>query len=1201
MTPICITGADAPALHHLAQALQGAGVAPAQPLQRDAALDLHVWHQRVCQSGALPVVPSRLWEQVAIDLLLSNIDQPVWSWANARSIDALDFWAQLDTNIRFVLLCQTPQQAVAELFAANTGTEADEAHQLALWQQRHQALLRFHLRHPERSVLVWADQARQAPHVLAAHVAQQWQLPLQPDAVIATAQPLPHNAVQLQLAAQLVARHPQHQELERELHASVQPLLAAEANPAQGQPAAPTAQLLVQHYLQLADRSAEQAALQQKQQEADNLLQELHGVQAQLEAATQVQQTEAAAKADALKQLEAETKAKTELQTQLNALSQAHTKTVADLQEAQQEAELLLQQLHQVQEELEKRYLNHQALQTELQAKLAEESKAKQAEAAAKAKVLQQRDAETKARIELQGKLDDLTQTHSKTAINLQHTQQKAEQLLQELHRVQELLAQQLEQYQAEQAAKSEAIHQRNLIAQAHQQVQTQLEAATQAQQAEAAAKADALKRLDAEIKAKQAEAAAKLEALQQRDAEAKAKAVLLQQVQTELQTKLDALTQTSTKTAADLQEAQQEGELLLQQLHQVQEELEKYYLNHQAAQAEVQQIKAQLHATEEERNQAVHQRNLTAQDRLNVLDQLKAADQAKTALQAQLDALAEEQAQLVKARDVALTDMARERNEAVHQRNLMAQDRQELIDKLQALAAENTQAHTALQDARQEGELLLRQLHLVQEELESLSQTKAEQSKLLASVEQVQMALQAQLDAHAEERAELIKARDVALTEVAQERNEAVHQRNLIAQARLELVDELQATQQELERITQQLFQVQAELEQQHQREHAAQQLSQSLQARWSRLLEQQPELSDFDVVQLVGPVADGQPLQWQLNHTTVAGRAFEQLDFQTVLENGVAGFVWQRHPSNGNSPLARWPVSARSDDSVTLIPTRSATDTHKRAAHMVQLASSDWELLLALPAVLMQALERGRVTLPAGQRDLWHTALARSAELMRGMQRLVRFDAAELTAQQATPQREVLALRLAPLQFATTRLPELTFQLQLNKAADGGVTSAHFILDAAAQGTALQNWVANVPTATGQAVMALRLDAAGWDAALWQQLTDQDRTFMSALLASLAVVLVTLQAAGARAERAWADWLKLATRLRQWARATPAPVVATEEPAPAPAELLQAPEAPPAAAPARPRRSSSAKPKAAPAPATRTTTTRKKRAAQP
>lgn len=982
MTPICITGADAPALHHLAQALQGAGVAPAQPLQRDAALDLHVWHQRVCQSGALPVVPSRLWEQVAIDLLLSNIDQPVWSWANARSIDALDFWAQLDTNIRFVLLCQTPQQAVAELFAANTGTEADEAHQLALWQQRHQALLRFHLRHPERSVLVWADQARQAPHVLAAHVVQQWQLPLQPDAVIATAQPLPHNAVQLQLAAQLVARHPQHQELERELHASVQPLLAAEANPAQGQPAAPTAQLLVQHYLQLADRSAEQAALQQKQQEADNLLQELH--------------------------------------------------------------------------------------------------------------------------------------------------------------RVQELLAQQLEQYQAEQAAKSEAIHQRNLIARAHKDVQAQLDAATRAQQAEAAAKA------------------------------------ALQKTQADQQAKLDALTQTHTKTVADLQEAQQEGELLLQQLHQVQEELEKYYLNHQAAQAEVQQLKAQLHATEEERNQAVHQRNLTAQDRLNVLDQLKAADQAKTALQAQLDALAEEQAQLVKARDVALTDMARERNEAVHQRNLMAQDRQELIDKLQALAAENTQAHTALQEAQQEGELLLQQLHQVQEELE---QRALEQPAVQAELQQLQGQLQG----------------------TEQERNEAVHQRNLIAQARLELVDELQATQQELERITQQLFHVQAELEQQHQREHAAQQLSQSLQARWNRLLEQQPELSDFDAVQLVGPVVDGQPLQWRLNHTTVASRPFEQLDFQTVLENGVVGFVWQRNPSDGSSPLIRWPVSARSDDSVTLIPARSATDTHKRAAHMVQLASSDWELLVALPAVLMQALERGRVTLPAGQRDLWHTALARSAELMRGMQRLVRFDAAELTAQQATPQREVLALRLAPLQFATTRLPELTFQLQLNKAADGGVTSAHFILDAAAQGTALQNWVANVPTATGQAVMALRLDAAGWDAALWQQLTDQDRTFMSALLDSLAVVLVTLQAAGARAERAWADWLKLATRLRQWARATPAPVVATEEPAPAPAEMLQAPEAPPAAAPARPRRSSSAKPKAAPAPATRTTTTRKKRAAQP
>lgn len=995
MTPICITGADAQALNHLAQALQGAGVAPAQPLQRDVALSLHVWHQRVCQSDTSPVVPSRLWEQVAIDLLLANIDQPVWSWADVRSVDALDFWAQLDTNIRFVLLCQTPQQAVADLFTADVSTSPDEARQLAVWQQRHQALLRFHLRHPERSVLVWADQALQHSNALATHMAQQWQLPLSPDAVVATTRPLLHNAVQLQLAAQLVARHPQYQELERELYASVQPLLPEDGHPAHHQFTAPTAQQLVQHYLQLTDRTAEQAALQHAQQQAD-------------------------------------------------------------------------QQLHQIRQELEKQHLSHQVLQTELQAQLAAETQAKQAEAAAKAKALQQRDAETKAKVELQ--------------------------------------------------------------------------------------------------------------------------------------TKLDALTQTSTKTAADLQEAQQEGELLLQQLHQVQEELEKYYLNHQAVQAEVQQITAQLHATEEERNQAVHQRNLTAQDRLNILEQLKAADQAKTALQAQLDVQAEERAELIKARDVALTDMARERNEAVHQRNLMAQDRQELVEKLQTLVAENAQTQVALQDARQEGELLLQQLHLVQEELESLSQTKAEQSKRLESEGQAIAQLQAQLDAEIQatqtkvqaktelqtqlnaltaERAQLVLERDAALTEIAQERNEAVHQRNLIAQARLELVDELQATQQELERITQQLFHVQAELEQQHQREHAAQQLSQSLQARWNRLLEQQPELSDFDAVQLVGPVVDGQPLQWRLNHTTVASRPFEQLDFQTVLENGVVGFVWQRNPSDGSSPLIRWPVSARSDDSVTLIPARSTTDTHKRAAHMVQLASSDWELLVALPAVLMQALERGRVPLPAEQRDVWHTALARSAELMRGMQRLVRFDTTELTAQQATPQREVLALRLAPLHFAAMRLPEFTFQLQLNKAVDGTVTSAHFILDAAAQGTALHNWVANVPTATGQAVMALRLDAGGWDAALWQQLTDQDRAFMSALLDSLAVVLVNLQAAGARAERAWADWLKLATRLRQWARATPVPVVITEEPAPAPAEMLQAPEAPPAA-PVRPRRSR-AKPKEA------------------
>lgn len=148
-----------------------------------------------------------MWEQVAIDLLLANIDQPVWSWADARSVDALDFWAQLDTNIRFVLLCQTPQQAVAELFTADVYTVPDEARQLAVWQQRHQALLRFHLRHPERSVLVGRPSA--ATFERTGH-------PHGPAVAIAFVTrcggghntPLLHNAVQLQLAAQLVALRP---------------------------------------------------------------------------------------------------------------------------------------------------------------------------------------------------------------------------------------------------------------------------------------------------------------------------------------------------------------------------------------------------------------------------------------------------------------------------------------------------------------------------------------------------------------------------------------------------------------------------------------------------------------------------------------------------------------------------------------------------------------------------------------------------------------------------------------------------------------------------------------------------------------------------------------------------------------------------------------------------------------------------------
>ena len=79
MTILCITGAPAPALQHVAQALQQAGMAQPRSLDRQPPITLQDWHGRVLARASADEAhePGRMWEQLATDLFLANIDVPL--------------------------------------------------------------------------------------------------------------------------------------------------------------------------------------------------------------------------------------------------------------------------------------------------------------------------------------------------------------------------------------------------------------------------------------------------------------------------------------------------------------------------------------------------------------------------------------------------------------------------------------------------------------------------------------------------------------------------------------------------------------------------------------------------------------------------------------------------------------------------------------------------------------------------------------------------------------------------------------------------------------------------------------------------------------------------------------------------------------------------------------------------------------------
>ncbi|GAB3476929.1 hypothetical protein [Polaromonas eurypsychrophila] len=567
MKTICITGASQTDLHPVAHLLQQAGLACPQTVKRDDPIDMALWHEQVMSMaaedapGCQPISsPGRLWEQLANEIFIANIKSKVWGWADARSTWLLDFWSQFELRLKFVLVCVTPQQMLASAMAADTETVSVDA-VMTTWQQHHQELLRFHHRHPQRSMLVDSRECAQHPQALIEHCAAKWKLPLSA-ANAALGQGYPEqDALALYLAHQLCQNYPQATSLQHELAATLTRLGEEEAE-TQAAPNVGTLVLppeeIIASYRSLRDRTVELQQAQAAREELDT-----------------VNTRYAALHASHLQQLE---------------------NSEIKLQESTKESQLLLLQLHQVQEELEGVFLKHEAANkrldmltqsntalsgakdalakekgelaaardAEAQAKAAalasrdaeaqakaealaqrdalakekgELAAARDAEAQAKAAALASRDAEAKAKTEALAQRDALakeksaltarrdalekdvavlTQARDEQAklaserqAKLKESTQEGELLLLQLHQVQEEL---------------EAIFLK------HEAAQKQLDTLTQSNAALSAAK-DALAREKGElIAARDAEAKAKAAALASRDAEAKAKTEALAQ-----------------------------------------------------------------------------------------------------------------------------------------------------------------------------------------------------------------------------------------------------------------------------------------------------------------------------------------------------------------------------------------------------------------------------------------------------------------------------------------------------------------------------------------------------------------------------------------------------------------------------------------------------------------------------------------------
>lgn len=275
------------------------------------------------------------------------------------------------------------------------------------------------------------------------------------------------------------------------------------------------------------------------------------------------------------------------------------------------------------------------------------------------------RDAETHAKTEIQTELAQL-QAHYKDVT------QESELLLLQLHRMQEEL---------------EAVFLKS------QEQQKQLDETRHARDTEAALAHERLTALEA-TNATQHELTNQLASFEQQAQTATQSIASLQAEKSALIATRDAETRAKAEIQTRHKDATQENKLLLLQLHQVQEELEAVFLKSQDQQKQLDETR---HARDTEA--------ALARERLAALE---TAHVAQNKLTNQLASF-EQQAQ---AATQSIASLQAEKSALLAARNAEARAKAEMQTQFSQLQARH-------QDATQENELLLLQLHQVQEELE--------------------------------------------------------------------------------------------------------------------------------------------------------------------------------------------------------------------------------------------------------------------------------------------------------------------------------------------------------------------------------------------------------------------------------------------------------------------------------------------------
>ena len=334
------------------------------------------------------------------------------------------------------------------------------------------------------------------------------------------------------------------------------------------------------------------------------------------------------------------------------------------------------------------------------------------------------------------------------------------------------------------------------------------------------------------------------------------------------------------------------------------------------------------------------------------------------------------------------------------------------------------------------------------------------------------------------------------------------------------------------------QLHQVQEELEHYFLQHQQLQHQNRQMEARWQRMLERQPEYTDYSAITVDQEPADAasQKARWKISNLDVAGRYYDRLDFNTVLVHELCGIQLKRNSLDDPAPLLRWPLTAVSETELLLLPAGTMEELLPRIETLLELSTADWNLLNSLQRLMVSALQRHELELPTGLKaSQLETALENLRIRMLSLPPVFRYNGVTLKRSQVNPDYEHLWLQFEGVSFAGRRWPKFEFRLScadVRPDCFGDLPKLEFPQGAGQ--TTLENWFAESSDDFGPKFeLRFNLLTSAMDMAVWQRLSSSDQGFVKGLAVRLGKIVGDLQLSGAELARPWQQWTEMAERV--------------------------------------------------------------------